>query len=143
MSLSKLSKGEAMRTPSRGTRKRVGYTLIELLVVIAISAVLVSLLLPAVQQAREAARRSQCKNNLKQIGLAIHNYESTFSVFPSSGESTDEKAIGGKTVRRFFPIAMHVAILPFIDQTPIANAWNYNFHYTNSANSNNAVLARS
>jgi prepilin-type N-terminal cleavage/methylation domain-containing protein len=138
-----MSKGEAMKTQSRSPQKRVGFTLIELLVVIAIIAVLVSLLLPAVQQAREAARRSQCKNNLKQMGLAIHNYEGTYSRFPSSGESTDENAIGGKTVRRFFPVSFFVAILPFVDQSPIANGWNYNVHYTNSANSNNALLAKS
>src|SRR5579859_5322214 len=124
------SNGETMTSTSRKPGKRVGFTLIELLVVIAIIAVLVSLLLPAVQQAREAARRSQCQNNLKQIGLAIYNYESAYTRFPSSGESTNESL----AIRQMFPVAMHVAILPFIDETAISDAWNYNFHYSNPAN---------
>lgn len=92
--------------------RRRGFTLIELLVVIAIIAVLIALLLPAVQQAREAARRTQCKNNLKQLGLALHNYESTFTVFPMNGGST-----------RFSPQAR---ILPYIDQANLLNLIDFN-----------------
>ena len=87
--------------------RRRAFTLIELLVVIAMIAILIALLLPAVQQAREAARRTQCKNNLKQIGLALHNYLDTHSVFPPS------YCVGATTGGTW---SIHARILPFMDQ---------------------------
>ena len=104
-------------------QRRVGFTLIELLVVIAITAVLIALLLPAVQQAREAARRSQCKNNLKQIGLAMHNYHDVFGTLPPGDLS------GGYTRTSAF-----VSILSQIDQAPMYNLYNFNLPHTNVAN---------
>ncbi|MCX7408116.1 MAG: DUF1559 domain-containing protein [Planctomycetales bacterium] len=120
---------------SRSAAASRGFTLIELLVVIAIIAVLIALLLPAVQQARESARRTQCKNNMKQMGLGIHNYESTFSRLPSSGEGHNPNIFG----RQQNLISMFTAILPFIDQAPLFNKFNFNEHYSSP---NNAILAK-
>ncbi len=122
----------------RGSRSR-GFTLIELLVVIAIIAILIALLLPAVQQAREAARRTQCKNNLKQLGLAIFNYESTFTKFPSAGEYTSRNST---YYRAFTPTSMFMQVLPYIDQAPAYNVYNQNFHYTDVTFSTNRGVAQ-
>ncbi len=99
-------------------RHRSGFTLIELLVVIAIIAVLIALLLPAVQAAREAARRIQCVNNEKQIGLALHNYNDSFSVLPAS----EMGFMGLANGPNYSAISM---ILPFMEQTTIYNAINF------------------
>ncbi|MBS0263034.1 MAG: DUF1559 domain-containing protein [Planctomycetes bacterium] len=104
---------------------RGGFTLIELLVVIAIIAVLVSLLLPAVQQAREAARRTQCKNNLKQIGLAVHNFESTQGYIPTSLRPPT-----ANTVR----FSVLTALLPDLDQANIFNQYNQSVNWSAAAN---------
>jgi len=98
-----------MKLPQSKTRK--GFTLIELLVVIAIIAVLISLLLPAVQSAREAARRAQCVNNLKQIGLGMHNYESGNSCLPQG-------------MRGCCWGSWLITVLPYVEQQQLFNAWN-------------------
>ena len=95
--------------PRKGFTK--GFTLIELLVVIAIIAVLIALLLPAVQQAREAARRAQCTNNLKQLGLALHNYHGTMKVFPGNVGLSD--SVNNDFFRGASWITM---ILPYLEQ---------------------------
>src|SRR5271168_2243852 len=91
--------------------RRFAFTLIELLVVIAIIAVLIALLLPAVQAAREAARRAQCTNNLKQIGLGMHNYNTSVGTFPYG-----MKAANWGT--------WLVAVLPYVEQQALFNSWN-------------------
>jgi prepilin-type N-terminal cleavage/methylation domain-containing protein len=108
-----------MSIPAPRLRSRRGFTLVELLVVIAIIGVLVALLLPAVQAAREAARRIQCANNLKQIGLGLHNYHDTYTKLPPAlwanpnGSALDDDGFGWM-----------VSILPYIEQQPLFNLIN-------------------
>ena len=112
--------------PQRPRLRHTGFTLIELLVVIAIIAILIALLLPAVQQAREAARRTQCKNNLRQLGLAMHNYLSTFTLFPPSG------VVAGTSVTQ--PWSAQAFIMPYMDGGNIYNLMNFSVGYHHPLN---------
>ena len=102
---------------------RPGFTLVELLVVIAIIGILVALLLPAVQAAREAARRMQCGNNLKQVTLALHNYESTYRTLPMSRITTGESRHGWAAM-----------VLPFVEQNAIYDIYDFNIRWWRAEN---------
>ncbi len=107
-----------------------GFTLIELLVVIAIIAVLIALLLPAVQSAREAARRGQCINNLKQIGLAMHNYHNVQNTFPTGVSATNSLWNANNGCAAFVTWngwSVHAMLLPYLEATPVYNAINFAF----------------
>jgi prepilin-type N-terminal cleavage/methylation domain-containing protein/prepilin-type processing-associated H-X9-DG protein len=114
----------SMKNMSRLRRR--GFTLIELLVVIAIIAVLIALLLPAVQAAREAARRAQCINNLKQIGLGLHNYHSSFGSFPMG--TTLAIAYVGSAPTDWGTWSAQAQMLGYLEQQPVYNAINFSIN---------------
>jgi prepilin-type N-terminal cleavage/methylation domain-containing protein len=114
--------------PTRPPKRR-GFTLIELLVVIAIIAILVALLLPAVQQVREAARKTQCSDHLHNLAIALHGYEGSYKMLPKMQYRHTQNANGWEGHGPW------VSILPYIEQKPLYDRWNFNVDYRAAANS--------
>src|SRR5262245_29177953 len=127
-------------------RARSAFTLIELLVVIAIIAILIGLLLPAVQKVREAAARITCQNNLKQMGLALHNYESAYGRFPTGGQGRNTAGTANvfwtdKFVVEATPTpvvgqishSLHTKLLPFMEQENVYRLMNLDYAYNDPA----------
>ena len=114
-------------------RKSGGFTLIELLVVIAIIAVLIALLLPAVQSAREAARRIQCVNNLKQIGLGMHNYHTAIGAFPMGSRIAPQEDVPGQQ-SIWSAWSAQAMMLSYLEQAPLYNSCNFSWAVLDTSN---------
>jgi prepilin-type N-terminal cleavage/methylation domain-containing protein/prepilin-type processing-associated H-X9-DG protein len=116
-----------MRFSTYSRRRRGAFTLIELLVVIAIIAILIAMLVPAVQKVREAAARTQCSNNIKQLALALHSYHGEFGVFPQGCNPTNL-------------LSFHVYCLPYIEQKDLFAGFNLKAYYTDNTNLRQAIV---
>src|SRR5690349_16552913 len=121
-------------------RQRKGFTLIELLVVIAIIAILFGLLIPAVQKVREAAARAQCQNNLKQIGLAFHNYHSANKCFPA-GFTSAAASVDGPSLGPGW--GWGARLLPYLEQQSVYNQIDFTKDITHPANAQARVQSLS
>jgi prepilin-type N-terminal cleavage/methylation domain-containing protein len=113
-------------------KKRVGFTLIELLVVIAIIAILIALLVPAVQKVREAAARTQCQNNLKQIGLAMQSFEGTYKFFPPGAVTSAQPKLG---IPSGVNHGLFVFLLPYVDQSSLYAGYKWTVSWNDAVNS--------
>ena len=122
--------------------RKQGFTLVELLVVIAIIGILVGLLLPAVQAAREAARRMQCSNGLKQIGLAAHNFESANKVLPARRHNKVFTNDNGTKVTAYSDASHQVQLLPYVEQAALMSLWDLNYNVNSDTPIHSSIPAK-